>query len=215
MNPCLSPDQFQRLLAEQLDAVQRQNIDAHIDACPACQEMLARLLDEGDAEYPGLNPQRLRQAAAESAGRSVADLLRRLKDNKPPSMDPASGPRHSAAPCDISFPELPTPLGPLGRLESYHIVAERGRGAFGVVFEAYDEQLRCTVALKVLKPELAANQTSRARFEGEARKAAAVRHDHIVTIHRVGHTPGFGLPYYVMEYIDGESLSDRLRRQGT
>ena len=83
-----------------------------------------------------------------------------------------------------------------------------------MVFQAYDEELRCTVALKVLKQELAASPTDRARFESEARKAAAIHHDHVVTIHRVGHTPDFALPYFVMEYIDGESLSDRLRRQG-
>ena len=46
------------------------------------------------------------------------------------------------------------------------------------------------------------------------RKAAAVKHDHTVTIYRVGHTPGFPLPYLVMEYVDGEPLSDRLERQG-
>jgi hypothetical protein len=95
--------------------------------------------------------------------------------------------------------------GPLGRLASYHIVAERGQGAFGVVFQAYDEELACPVALKVLKPELAASATDRARFESEARKAAGVRHDHVVTIHRVGNTPGFALPYFVMEYVDGEA----------
>jgi serine/threonine protein kinase len=99
-------------------------------------------------------------------------------------------------------------------LESYHIIAQLGRGAFGLVFKAYDEKLDCSVALKVLKPELAASAKERTRFEGEARKAAAVRHDHVVTIHRVGSTPGFALPYFVMEYIDGEALSNRLERQG-
>src|SRR5262249_54748125 len=103
---------------------------------------------------------------------------------------------------------------PLGRLESYHIMAELGRGAFGLVYHAYDEQLDCPVALKVLKPELAASASDRARFEREARAAAAVRHENVVIIHRVGSTPGFALPYFVMEYLDGETLSDRLRRQG-
>jgi hypothetical protein len=213
MSHCLTPEQFQRLLAEQLDTAERRAIDAHVDACPACQEKLARLLDEGEGDDPGLHWERLRPASAETAGPSVADLLRRLKEQVSPVAVPG-GPPHEAAPPDIPFPEPPTEWGPLGRLESYHIVAERGRGAFGVVFQAYDEQLRCTVALKVLKPELAANVTDRARFEGEACKAAAVRHDHVVTIHRVGHTPGFALPYFVMEYIDGEALRDRLRLHG-
>jgi WD40 repeat protein len=102
----------------------------------------------------------------------------------------------------------------LGQLESYHIAAELGQGAFGLVFKAYDEQLDRFVALKVLRPELAASSRDRTRFEAEARKAAAVRHDHVVAIHRVGTTADFALPYFVMEYIDGESLSSRLERQG-
>src|SRR5262249_40570016 len=52
------------------------------------------------------------------------------------------------------------------------------------------------------------------RFEHEARKAAAVEHDHIVTIHQVGHSPSFALPYLVMEYVEGEALSERLKRDG-
>src|SRR5262249_23607020 len=115
--------------------------------------------------------------------------------------------------CAIRFPEPPTARGSLGRLECYHIVAELGQGASGIVFKAFDEQLDCLVALKVLKPEQAASAADRARFEREARAAAAVRHDHIVTIHRVGSTPGFALPYLVMEYLDGEALSERLENQ--
>src|SRR5207302_6331476 len=68
--------------------------------------------------------------------------------------------------------------------------------------------------LKVLKPHLAASASDRARFQREARDAAAVRHDHVVTIHRVGTTPDFALPYLVMEYVDGEPLSERLKHQG-
>jgi WD40 repeat protein len=213
MSRCLSREQFQRLLAEQLNAAERRVIDAHVDGCPVCQEKLARLLDEGDGEYPCLDWQRLRPAGLQSVGPALAEFVHRLKNQLSPVVV-VPLPQQQTAPGDIRFPEPPTEHGPLGRLESYHIVAERGRGAFGVVFQAYDEELRCTVALKVLKPDLAASATDRARFEHEARKAAGVRHDHVVTIYRVGHTPGFALPYFVMEYIHGESLSDRMRRQG-
>src|SRR5207245_775429 len=111
--------------------------------------------------------------------------------------------------------EFPGPLtekGPLGQLGPFAIRKQLGAGRFGVVYQAYDELDRL-VALKVLRPELAASCQERARFEREGRKAAAVKHDHIVTIHQVGHTPGFALPYLVMEYVEGEALSERLHRQ--
>src|SRR5262249_46294681 len=64
------------------------------------------------------------------------------------------------------------------------------------------------------KPQLAADPHERARFEREARRAAAVRHDHIVSVYRVGQAPGTALAYLVMEYLAGETLAARLRRQG-
>src|SRR5262249_31053162 len=93
-------------------------------------------------------------------------------------------------------------------------VEELGRGSYGIVFKAYDETLCRLVAIKVLKPELAAIPQNRRRFEEEARKAARLHHQNVVTIYRVGDTSEFALPYFVMEYIDGEALSERLRKKG-
>jgi formylglycine-generating enzyme required for sulfatase activity len=213
MSQCLDPEQFRRLITEQVSAADRTVLEAHIDVCPSCQEKLERLL-EGDEPAAYIDWQRLRRSDPAPTPRSMQDFFRGLKERQPPSSSTGLEAPRASPPQDIVFPDPPTALGRLGRIESYHIVEERGRGAFGVVFQAYDEKLRCPVALKVLKPELAANGRDRARFEGEARKAAAVRHDHVVTIHHVGHTPAFALPYFVMEYIEGEALSERLRRQG-
>src|SRR5262249_37250259 len=137
-------------------------------------------------------------------------FLERLRKSPQPGTHAAADTHADGGPCVIQFPDPPTARGPLGRLEGYHVMKELGRGAFGYVFLAYDEQLDCPVALKVLKPGLAASAGDRARFEREARAAAAVKHDHVVIIHRVGSTPGFALPFLVMEYLDGEPLSERL-----
>ena len=212
MNRCIPREQFQRLLAEQLSPAERRALDAHVDTCGPCQEALLRLLDEPAQEAPEFDWQRLRGEPAATAEFSD-HFRRRLQGRQPDTIAAAASPDACSA-ADILFPGPPTRLGPLGQLEGYHIVAELGRGAFGLVFKAYDEKLERFVALKVLRPELAASANDRARFEGEARKAASVRHDFVVAIHRVGSTPGFALPYFVMEYIDGEALSGRLEREG-
>jgi WD40 repeat protein len=87
-----------------------------------------------------------------------------------------------------------------------------GRGGMGVVFNAFDTVLQRVVAVKVLAPEMAANSTARRRFLREARAAAAVCHEHIVTIHAVEEQAG--VPYIVMQYVAGISLEQKIRQQG-
>ena len=90
-----------------------------------------------------------------------------------------------------------TQIGP------YRLLEQIGEGGFGVVLKARDEKLERIVAIKVLSPALASNPTAKKRFLREARSAASVVHQHVVTIHAVDETP---FPYLVMECIDGQSL---------
>jgi serine/threonine protein kinase len=99
----------------------------------------------------------------------------------------------------------------LGRLGPYTITEVIGRGGMGVVLKARDSKLGRIVAIKVLAPELASNPTARKRFEREAHAAAAVVHQHVVTIHAVDEDL---LPYLVMECIDGQSLQEKIDREG-
>src|SRR5207249_4382575 len=87
-----------------------------------------------------------------------------------------------------------------------------GAGGMGVVLLAEDTRLGRQVALKVMHPNLAANEAARHRFLREARAMAAVEHDHIVGIYDVGEDRG--LPYLAMPYLPGESLEDRVGREG-
>src|SRR6476660_10172649 len=82
----------------------------------------------------------------------------------------------------------------------------------GVVYLARDVQLDRDVAIKVLPAQLARDPVARERFLREARTAAGLSHPHIVPIHRVGESAGF--VYFVMSYVEGETLGDRLRRDG-
>ncbi|HLS47883.1 MAG TPA: protein kinase [Gemmatimonadales bacterium] len=106
---------------------------------------------------------------------------------------------------------LPTRLAAaLG--DAYTIEGEIGRGGMGVVYRARDERLQRRVAIKVLPPELAFQKDIRERFTREAQTAARLSHPHIVPIHSVGE--GEGLVYFVMGYVDGESVGARIKRRG-
>ncbi len=95
---------------------------------------------------------------------------------------------------------------------AYTIEGEIGRGGMGVVYRARDEQLKRRVAVKVLPPELAFQQDIRERFKREAQTAGGLLHPHIVPIYSVGE--GLGLVYFVMGYVDGESVAGRVKRKG-
>jgi serine/threonine-protein kinase len=94
----------------------------------------------------------------------------------------------------------------------YSLERELGRGGMGIVYLARDVQLDRDVAIKVLPTHLARQPESRERFLREARMAAGLSHPHIVPIHRVGEAGGF--VFFVMSYVAGETLGERLRREG-
>src|SRR3954471_7841313 len=94
----------------------------------------------------------------------------------------------------------------------YSLQRELGRGGMGIVYLARDVQLDRDVAIKVLPSHLASAPEARERFVREARTAASLSHPHIVPIHRVGEADGF--VFFVMTYIPGETLGDRLRTGG-
>jgi serine/threonine protein kinase len=101
----------------------------------------------------------------------------------------------------------------IGRLGPYRVLEVLGAGGMGVVFKAEDPSLACLVALKAMLPSAAEKAAAKERFLREARAAAALKHhDHVVNIYRVDEDRG--IPYLAMEFLDGESLEDCLRREG-
>jgi urea transport system substrate-binding protein len=121
---------------------------------------------------------------------------------KPPREAPRSMPRNP-------FPFLDPPLLPdeIGRLGDYRVLRSMGAGGMGLVFEAEDTSLHRRVALKVLRPELASDDDHRERFLREARAAAAINSDHVITIYQI--SDGVS-PYFAMQFLEGESLETRL-----
>jgi serine/threonine-protein kinase len=105
------------------------------------------------------------------------------------------------------------PSEPTGkRIAGYRIDCEIGRGGMAVVYRARDLRLDRTVALKLLAPELARNDTFRQRFTHESRVAAAIDHPHIVPVYEAGETEG--VLYIAMRYVPGQDLRRLLDREG-
>jgi serine/threonine-protein kinase len=95
---------------------------------------------------------------------------------------------------------------------SYDVERLLGAGGMGSVFLGRDRTLDRPVAIKVIAPELAAAATIRERFLHEARTVARLRHPNVVAVYTAGEADG--VLYFVMEYVPGESLRDRLTREG-
>src|SRR5215813_11102660 len=108
---------------------------------------------------------------------------------------------------------------PAQRFDQYELVkaadgtpVELGRGAMGVTYKAFDVDLRCPVALKVINEKYLGDESARLRFLREARAAASVRHPNVASVFHLGRT---GDNYfYAMEFVEGETLENLIRRSG-
>src|ERR1700693_6238492 len=94
------------------------------------------------------------------------------------------------------------------RLGPYEIVSSAGAGGMGEVYKARDTRLDRTVAIKVLPTHLAGRAELRERFEREAKTIASLNHPHICTLYDTGHQDD--IDFLVMEYLEGETLAQRL-----
>src|SRR5215211_4258039 len=98
---------------------------------------------------------------------------------------------------------------PVETIAHYRIIEPIGAGGMGAVYKAYDNKLERVVALKVLPPEYVSQQDRRRRFFQEARAASALTHPHILTVYEVGEDDG--KPYIAMEFIEGQTLRQRIK----
>jgi Tol biopolymer transport system component len=98
------------------------------------------------------------------------------------------------------------------RLGSYEVLAQIGAGGMGVVYQAHDTKLGRDVAIKVLPAAFAHDADRLSRFQREAKMLASLNHPNIATIH--GLEQSGGTSYLVMELVSGETLADRVKREG-
>src|SRR5438034_2216170 len=96
------------------------------------------------------------------------------------------------------------------KLGSFEIQAPLGAGGMGEVYRARDTRLERTVAIKVLPEHLSSNPDARQRFEREARAISSLNHPHICALYDVGTQDG--VDFLVMEYLEGQTLAERLQK---
>jgi hypothetical protein len=204
---CPDEGTLRDLLVGQVSDADAVGLEAHLARCPRCLEVVRGLRPEDTL----LEALRLGAglAAAIQAGTKEEQIasLRALPGRVTVSPEPP--------PDNEKFEFLAPAERPdeLGRLGHYRVLRVLGRGGMGIVFQAEDQQLGRPVALKVMKPALAALAANRGRFLREARAMAAVKSDHVVTVYQVGE--GRDVPYLAMELLQGEPMDRWLERGGT
>jgi hypothetical protein len=196
-------------LAAALRGRQRDGKDAelaaHISECPVCQAQLEALAGgSGWLEAKAKTHATTAPPASDSLKQTIAVLE---------SHGPSSAGEQPASPLKLDFLQPSDQPGVLGLFGPYEVIAHVASGGMGIVLKARDPALDRIVALKILPPALAANALARARFVREARTAAAVVHEHVVPIYAVDECAG--LPYLVMQFVHGRSLSERIRASGS
>src|SRR5262249_22717282 len=141
-------------------------------------------------------------------------VLRPAGDTDPPVFGETVSPEPvaSVASAELPFLAPAQESGELGRLGGFRILEVLGAGGMGMVLRAEDTTIGRAVAMKVMKPELAAKSGARARFLREARLASSLDHENIATIYHVGEDRG--VPFFTMPLLPGETLEDRLQREG-
>jgi serine/threonine protein kinase len=193
---CPDVRSWQALLEESYQGGATDDWVRHLETCADCRRTLETLAAEPAVWQD--TAQGLTETAWEEP--ALLHVMERLKTEE--SLLTEDEARSFLQPADKT--------GLLGMLGLYEVQEEIGRGGMGVVFKALDPDLNRVVAIKVLSPWLASSATARRRFVREGRAAAAVCHEHIVTVHTVNDQDG--LPYLVMQYVAGESLQARLDR---
>jgi serine/threonine protein kinase/WD40 repeat protein len=218
------PDQItlEKVLLGRLRGAEAELWEDHVATCSLCVGALAGLAKQ-DPLTEHLGKSRAREG--ELKNEVVQQLIQQLQNLLPMAPEgQQAGPGAEGQPTtpvpsrtasgtdeDYRFLDAPESSDELGRLAQYRVLKKLGHGGMGMVFLAEDRNLQRSVALKVMLPRLLGDANNRQRFLREARAAAAIAHDRVVTIHHVDEANG--VPFLTMQLLQGESLEARLGRE--
>lgn len=209
-------------------AVDAEAITLHLGSCARCAQLAESLQREGDLErmIRARPPseiaeqgtmlelmERVREVVARSS-ESTANAARNVATEHDGRFVPNRAPADQDALSVLMPTDQPDMLGQLG---PYRVQQLIGRGGMAAVFLAEDSNLQRHVALKVLMPRRIVDPQQRERFLREARAAAGIKHDNVVTVYQVDVVEGpLGpTPYLAMELLEGETLDQAIHRRRT
>jgi serine/threonine protein kinase len=208
---CPESDELEAFLLGRCPPGRQAWLEEHVSRCRACCRVMPHL----GAADPLVADLRRAGTGPVAPPPQLDKLIATLKDCRGTGLRGATGPGPgSAVPVseggggpEPSYPFLAPPQGPdeLGRLGPYRVLKLLGAGGMGLVFQAEDLQLGRLAALKVLRPHAARARAAEERLLCEARAAAQLRHDHIVTVYHVGKDRG--VSFLAMELLEGASLA--------
>jgi eukaryotic-like serine/threonine-protein kinase len=179
-------------------------IAAHVERCRDCEASLQAFDDHADGLVAGLRD--LRDASEEDGVAPLAELITAARKIAVPSPDRAS----SEISIDSGRHYAQQLAAGNCRLGKFELQAELGAGSFGYVFRARDTETDRTVAVKIQRAGSLASSEEAGRFLREARSVAQLKHEGIVSLYEIGQTDE-GVCYLVTEFIEGQTLEDRLK----
>ncbi len=215
---CPSSLSLRDFLAGDVSDEEAVGIERHLAECSRCSALMPELNAPKSLETAMRAASELKWPDADHA--VVANLISRIESlsasrqdtNAERLQDTDANDVESNADVDLRFLAPAQSSDELGRLGTHRVLHVLGVGGMGIVFEAEDTLLQRRVALKVLRPEMAAHPTARERFLREARAMASIEHPNIVSIHQVGDERD--IPFLAMPLLRGETLQAWMTRFG-
>lgn len=199
MTECIDRDKLRALVRDSLPAAERMKWIRHLDSCTNCQSSLDSFTSTEKLDFSSL-------MKVEKVSTSIQQVVDRLK-----SAALTTSAHQLSLDSIRHLLESDSETGKY-RFSQYNVLDCIGAGSMGIVLRAYDESLGRQVAIKVVAPELARNSSSRERFLREAKLAAGIEHENVVTIHSIDEHKG--VPFFVMQLVEGQTLHELLEKSG-
>lgn len=198
VNSCPSKEELEGFLAKTIDDPQRMNFLAdHVFNCIPCQKLMGV---SASTTLFSLNDPKIETQVNQEL--NIPTQILGQNEGGRPKVTHQGGATEIFK--SVNLPNIPEKIG------DFIIRGVLGKGGMGLVLEGEDPILKRKVAIKILHPEFGLLETNRLRFMQEARAAAAIEHENIITIYQVGEQDK--TPYIAMQLLRGESLAERIKR---